>query len=146
MKTLTKWTGNMNLEGSVGDHKVSMDAKAPLGQNQGMTPKELVAIGLSGCTAMDVVALMKKHKQDLKSLEVTAEVTPTSGQHPIKFQEVLLVFDAKGSIDGEKLKEAVHLSQTKFCGVSAMLSASLPIRYKIILNGEPIGEGEASFS
>lgn len=145
MKTSVQWTEGMELKGVSGAHEVSLDSKAPIGKDKGMTPKELVAIGLAGCTAMDVIALMKKHKQPMQSFIVNTDVTPTEGGHPIKFKEVLMTFTATGEIDPARLIEAVQLSQTKYCGVSAMLSATVPIHYKIVLNGSQVGEGDAKF-
>lgn len=145
MKTNTIWKSNMNFVAECGDNQVPMDAKAPLGKAEGMTPKELVVVGLSGCTAMDVIALMKKHKQDVKSFNVEADVTKSSGGYPEVFANIHLTFKAEGNIDKDKLIEAVTLSQTKYCGVSAMLAKAAPIDYDIVLNNEKIGSGKANF-
>lgn len=146
MKTRIDWKDGMVFTADVDSQQVTMDAKAPIGKGSAPTPKELVAIGLGGCTAMDVVALLKKYKQPLESLAIDIEVTPSQGKHPVVFESATLVFSAKGQIDGDKLVEAVQLSQTKFCGVSAMLSKAFPIHYRIELNGVEIGHGQADFS
>jgi putative redox protein len=143
MKTSTVWKTNMSFTGECNGNTVSMDAKPPLGKAEGMTPKELVVIGLSGCTAMDVIALMKKHKQEVKTLNVEADVSKSSGGYPEVFTHIKLTFKAEGNIDKEKLIESVTLSQTKYCGVSAMLAKALPIDYKVVLNGEEITTGKA---
>lgn len=145
MNAKVAWTEGMQLKGSSGPHEVLLDSKAPLGKDSGMTPKELVAVGLCGCTAMDVVALMKKYKQPLEKFEVESDISSTEGGHPIKFKEVLMTFRATGAVDSAKLLEAVQLSQTKYCGVSAMISATVPLKYQIILNDQKIGEGQAHF-
>lgn len=130
--------------GQVDNHPVTMDAKAPLGKNQAPTPKELLALGMGGCTAMDVLALLKKYKQPPEAFEIEVDITSSQG-HPVTFQEAVLTYSVRGEIEAEKLLEAVRLSQTKYCGVSAMLSKALPIRYRVELNGKKIGTGEASF-
>ena len=145
IKSWSKWTEGMAFTGSSGRHEVSMDASSPIGKGGGFTPKELITVGLAGCTAMDVIALMKKYRQPVESFEVKSEATPTEGVHPLVFKEVRLKFILKGALDKERVIEAVRLSQTKYCGVSQMLSKAAPIRYKIELNGEEIGGGEASF-
>lgn len=142
----TVWTGKMQFQAHAGGHMALQDAKTPVGEGSGMTPKEMVVVGLCGCTAMDVIALMKKHKQDVQSFEVRAEVQTTDKGHPAVFLNVLLTFELKGNIEAEKLIEAVHLSQTKYCGVSAMLEKAVPIQYRIVLNEKQIGEGHAHFS
>ena len=136
----------MLFSGESEGNRVDLDAKPTIGAGSAMTPKELVSIAVSGCTAMDVVALMKKYKQPLESFEVTADVTMKEGVQPAVFSSVSLTFSMTGSLDVAKVNEAIHLSQTKFCSVSAMLSKAVPIHYRIILNGQEIGHGDASFS
>ncbi len=145
MKTELKWNQKMQFTGSIEGSQVSLDSKPPLGSGQGFTPKELVAIGLSGCTAMDVIALLKKYKEPVEKLEVEAEVEASDSGHPIVFKSILLKFKATGQIVPEKLIEAITLSQTQYCGVSAMLSKSVPINYEVTLNGNRVTEGLAHF-
>jgi len=145
MKAQLKWTGGMSFQASSDGHAMVMDAKAPIGSGTAMTPKELVAVGLGGCTAMDVTALLKKHKQAHESLNIDVEITTSTGGQPVVFTSANLTFDVKGKVDPSILLDAVRLSQTKFCGVSAMLAKALPIRYVVHLNGEKIGEGHADF-
>jgi putative redox protein len=145
IKVNTKWNQNMSFISDDGKYSVNMDAKAPIGKGEGLTPKELVAVGLAGCTAMDVIAWMKKHKQDVTSFDINTEVDTTTDGHPMVFSKARLTFTMTGTVEREKLIEAVTLSQTKYCGVSAMLSKAFPIEYQVILNGETIHEGHASF-
>ncbi len=145
MKTELKWNQKMQFTGSIEGSQVSLDSKPPLGSGQGFTPKELVAIGLSGCTAMDVIALLKKYKEPVETLEVDTEVEASDSGHPIVFKSILLKFKATGQIVPEKLIEAITLSQTQYCGVSAMLSKSVPINYEVSLNGNKVTEGLAHF-
>lgn len=145
MKIVTKWKEKMVFEASADGHHVLMDTKPPIGSDTAMTPKQLVAVGLAGCTAMDVVALMKKHKQPVESFEIETEIEKSTGGYPEVFTSALITFRLKGAIDPAKAYEAVMLSQTKYCGVSAMLAHALPIRYQVELNGERIGEVGSSF-
>ena len=138
------WQGNMRFLAKTGEHQVFMDAKKPIGSQSAMTPKELVLAGLAGCTAMDVAAYLRKHKQNASGLSVLSK-TDLTNTFPSVFTEVELVYVVRGEVEAAILMEAVQLSQTKFCGVSAMLSLSSPIRYRIELNGARVGEGAASF-
>jgi putative redox protein len=124
---------------------VLMDAKSPIGEGAAQTPKELVVDGLGGCTAMDVVALIKKHKQTMTSFEVTVDVETSKSGHPVVFTSARITFSAAGDVEPQILLEAVHLSQTKYCGVSAMLSRAFPIEYVVILNSIEIGKGRSEF-
>lgn len=135
----------MKLESMARGHVVAMDASAPLGSDSALTPKELVLAGLAGCTMMDVAALLKKHKQPLESLEVDTQAEKSAGGYPEVFVSALLTFRVKGVIDPQKLVESVLLSQTKYCGVSAMLSKAFPVRYRVELNGQILVDEQLSF-
>jgi len=141
----TRWVKKMTFAASDGTHEVVMDTRSPTGSDAALSPKQLVLAGLAGCTAMDVVALLKKHQQPLESLEVDTEVDKSSGGYPEVFTAARLIFRLRGQLDAARVLEAVQLSQTKYCGVSAMLSKAFPIHYVIELNGQEVGRGEAQF-
>ncbi len=124
---------------------MEMDTKPPFGTDAALSPKQLVLAGLCGCTAMDIASLLGKYKQPLKTLEVDAEADMTQGAQPSVFKEIRLVFKLTGEIETERALEAARLSQTQFCGVSAMLSKSSSILYTVILNGHAVGSGQAAF-
>lgn len=145
MKSTLTWTSGMAFDALCDNNKVAMDSKAPLGKNSGMTPKELVATGLGGCTAMDVVALLRKHKQNFTNFQIDVETEQNEKGHPKVFVKAHLTFAVTGQVDPKILIESVELSQTKYCGVSAMLAKALPITYDIILNNEKISSGSAKF-
>ena len=145
MKAVLNWEEGMRFEAEADGNRVAMDAKSPLGRNQGPTPKELVAMGLGGCTAMDVIALLKKHKQTPESLVVAVDIEPSTGRQPAVFTQAVITFSVSGAVSAETLLDAVHRSQTQYCGVSAMLVNSFPISYRVELNGHLIGSGEAKF-
>lgn len=139
------WTEKMVFEARAGEHRVSVDALPPLDSNRGMAPKELLLSALASCTAMDVVALLKKHKQKLERFRVEAEGTPSEGGHPKRFVRADLTFDVTGEVDRAVLLESVQASQSMYCGISAMLSRAFPIAYQVVLNGALVGSGEATF-
>ena len=146
MKILMSWKEAMSFVAQSDSNTVSMDAKSPIGHGTAMTPKELVAAGLGGCTAMDVVALLKKHKQIYKTLDVEVDIESTTGVQPAVFKQADIKFSVTGDINSQILLDSVILSQTKYCGVSAMLVKAFPIRYSVYLNNEKIGEGQSHFN
>lgn len=146
MKSTVIWKEKMLFEGRVNGNAALMDAKPPQGNNSALSPKEMIVIGLGGCTAMDVIALMNKHKQAVEKFEISLDVEYPIGKHPHVFTAATLHFQLHGKIDSKILIEAVKLSQEKFCGVSAMLSKAFPIYYKIFLNDSLEAEGQAHFS
>jgi putative redox protein len=145
MKISTIWTEKMKFEASADGLSIPMDAKSPIGNDSALTPKQLMIAGLAGCTAMDVVAYLRKHKQPLEHFEVETTVEKSTGGYPEVFTAANLIFKLKGQVDSARVIEAVTLSQTKYCGVSAMLSKAFPVRYRIELNGAPIGEEGTAF-
>lgn len=146
MKTQLIWKEKMTFEAPFGESRYTVDAKKPIGRELGPTPKELLLAAVSGCTAMDVIGLLTKHKQLPDRLEVTAEAGQTKG-HPVIFDEVRLTFSAQGSsTTAATLVEAINLSQSRYCGVSAMVAALVPIKWTAVLNGTIIGEGQADFA
>lgn len=145
MKLRCTWNEAMKFTAEADGHRISMDAKTPIGGDTAMTPKHLLLAGICGCTAMDVIALLKKHKQPFETLEVDADTDLSVGVFPAVFTEVRLIFRLKGAVDPMRFLEAVNLSQTKYCGVTAMVSKSVPITYNVELNGNRIGSGRADF-
>jgi putative redox protein len=145
MKTRTVWKQKMNFEGTAGSNSLHMDTKKPFGDDQAPSPKELVAMAIAACTGMDVVGLLKKYKEPLDHFAVDTEIA-VAEEHPTVFTKVKLSYRVGGKIDKEKLIEAVHLSQTKFCSISAMLAKAVPIVYDVFLNEEFVGEGRANFN
>lgn len=145
MKLRSIWSEKMLFTAEIDTHTVPMDSKPPIGDGTATTPKELLIAAICGCTGMDVVALLKKYKQPLSKFEIEAEATVTEGAHPIVYKEVQLVFKLEGALEKAKVLEAITLSQTKYCSVSAMLSKAFPIHYTVQLNSENIGGGSAQF-
>lgn len=144
MKAHCTWTEKLQFVTTMSNHSVTMDAKAPIGSDTAPTPKDLLLAGLCGCTAMDVISLLRKHKEPLEKFSVDAEAQPRVAM-PAVFSSVHLTFRLGGDLRAERVKEAIRLSQTKFCSISAMLSKAVPIHYSIELNGAEIDRGQAAF-
>lgn len=70
MKSKSTWTEKMKFEAQSRDFKIQMDAKSPMGSDSAMTPKELLLLAVSGCTGMDVVALLKNSNNPLKLFQL----------------------------------------------------------------------------
>lgn len=145
MKSVLTWKEHMAFEAVASNHTVLMDAKTPIGKGSAQTPKELVINGLGGCTAMDVMAYLKKHKQTVSSFEVEVDVATSTGGSPMVFTKADIYFRLNGTVDPNLALESAKLSQTKFCGVSAMLVKAFPIEYHVYVNNEKIGSGFSKF-
>ncbi len=129
------WEGNMAFEASVNGHKIMLDADFNnFGNNSGPRPKALILTALAGCTGMDVVSLLKKMKVEFTDLKIAVDGELTT-EHPMYYHTIHIKYMFKGvDLDMEKINKAIHLSQTKYCGVSAMLAKAAKITYEVIVN------------
>ena len=103
------------------------------GDNDGFRPLELVLVGLAGCTAMDVISILEKKRQQVTAFEVKAH-GDQADEHPrslTKF-EIDYIVTGKG-IDRQAVERAVELSQTKYCSVAATVRKAGPIETKITI-------------
>jgi putative redox protein len=144
LKSKVIWKEKMQFDSEMSENVVPMDAKPPIGQGKGATPKELLLSAIAACSGMDVVGYLRKHKQELKSFRIESETEVTSG-YPAVFKEVHLSFELEGDLLAEHCLEAVRGSQTKYCGVSAMVSKVVPIHWRVVVNGKEVGQGKANF-
>lgn len=96
------------------------------GEPTGMRPMETLLSALGGCSALDVLHIMKKQREDLERLEV--EVTGERADAiPAVFTKIHVRFTGYGPIDVTKLQKAVALSMEKYCSVTRMLQPSVEI-------------------
>lgn len=144
VKVKCNWINKLQLVATMDKHSIVMDAKEPLGENSAPTPKELLLAALCGCTAMDVAAMMGKYRQPLEQLTIEADAAVHTAT-PAIFTAINLVYKFIGKIDQERAIEAVKLSESKYCSVSAMLFQSVPILYIVNINGEDVANGRADF-
>jgi|SRR5699024_8621839 len=126
--------GNMGFELDLDGHKFITDAAEKIGGNDlGPRPKQLLLVGLIGCTGIDVMSILNKMKVELEDLNIEVEADNTE-EHPKVYENIHLTFIFKGkNLPKGKIEKAVSLSQEKYCGVSAMLKKATPITYDIVI-------------
>lgn len=132
----TRWTGKMEFLAEVNGHTVIMDAPERAGgDDHGPIPKPFVLTALTGCTGMDVVALLRKQGKSLRAFRLHASGELSRGV-PIEYASVHLVYEMEGDeADRQAALEAVDLSQSKYCGVSHMLKKIIPVTWEVRYNG-----------
>ena len=147
MDVILSWKGRMLFEGVGGSgfvQKLDTDASVG-GDDSGARPMEFIALGLAGCTAMDVISILQKKKQPVSDFKVQLHAE-RADEHPKVFTEAVIEYLVTGSdVDEAALLRAIELSAEKYCPAQAMLSKAFPIRmtYKILNDsGEVINEGE----
>lgn len=129
------WTDNERYLGEASSgHAVVMDTAKDKTAN---TPMELVLIALCGCTASDVVGILRKKREPFNSLEVRAEGERAEG-YPAVYTQIKLTYRIGGKVSRKAVEDAVRLSKEKYCSVSAMLEKTAKITISIeYLEGAP---------
>ena len=127
------WTDNERYIGeATSRHALVMDTASEKTAN---TPMELVLIALCGCTASDVVGILKKKREPFTGLEVSAEGDRADG-YPAVYTEIRLKYRVTGKVSAKAMEDAVRLSKEKYCSVSAMLQKTAKVEYQIeFVNG-----------
>jgi putative redox protein len=108
-------------------HAIVVDASTEKTAN---SPIELVLIALSGCTASDVVGILRKKREPFTSLEVRAQAERATG-YPSVYTEIKLTYRVGGKVSRKSVEDAVRLSKEKYCSVSAMLEKTAKITAEI---------------
>ena len=147
MEIKLDWKGKMAFEGAADtgfSQKMDADGAAG-GDNSAARPMEFIALGLAGCTAMDVISILQKKKQPVADFQVLIHAERAE-EHPKVFSGAVIEYLVTGrEVDEAALLRAIELSAEKYCPAQAMLSKVFPIRlnYKIIdENKKMIREGE----
>jgi putative redox protein len=131
MKARIKLIEGVTLVGeSQSGHAVVIDGAAEIGgKNLGLRPMEMVLMGLGGCTAMDVLSILHKARQEVTdfSIDLSAE---RSEAHPKVYTSIHVHYVVKGRhLEDKQIGRAVKLSMEKYCSVTAMLAKTATITH-----------------
>ncbi len=122
------WTDQDRFVGlATSRHSIVMDAAKEKTAN---SPMELVLLSLCGCTASDVVGILRKKREPFIGLEVRAKAERAEG-YPAVFTSIHLTYLVRGEVSQKAMQDAVRLSKEKYCSVSAMLEKTAKITYTI---------------
>src|ERR1700733_15462370 len=127
------WTDRERYIGeATSGHAIVLDTASA--EKTAGTPMELVLIALCGCTASDVVGILRKKREPFTHLEVHAKGERASG-YPAVYTEIKLLYRVSGAISPQAMEDAVGLSKEKYCSVSAMLEKTAKITFEIEYSG-----------
>jgi len=137
----TLWMGDMQFNSIIDGHTVVMDAPEKSGgHDSAPIPKPLLLTALSGCTGMDVIAILRKKGIVLHSFEMkaTGELTKTT---PKMYHSINLLYIIHGNeADKEAILASILYSQNEICGVSAMLRKAASLSWQVLFNGHIIAD------
>ena len=131
MRARIKWVEGVSFLGTTdSNHAVLMDGPPEAGgKNLGPRPMETMLAGTGGCTAYDVVTILKKARQDISDcvVEIDAERAP---QDPKVFTRIHFHFVVHGKgVDPKHVERAIHLSAEKYCSASIMLAKTAAVTH-----------------
>jgi len=129
------WQGKMAFSGSADTgFEIPLDAaEAVGGENGGSRPMELIAIGLAGCTAMDVISILKKKRQEITGFDVQVHAE-RADSHPKVFTKAVIEYNVSGhNVSEAAVVRAIELSASRYCPAQAMFMDVFPmeLRYQI---------------
>ena len=145
MNAKVDWKGRMSFTGSADSgFEVPLGSSPDVGgDNDGFRPMELMAISLAGCTAMDVISILKKKRQEISDFQVKVE-TERADQHPKVFTSAVIEYHVAGKDIAENaVTRAMELSAGAYCPAQAMLGKIIPITLKYyIYEGEKFSDAK----
>src|ERR1700741_4950928 len=123
------WTDNERYVGEASSrHAVVMDTASS--EKTASSPMELVLVALCGCTASDVVGILRKKREPFTGLQVHATGERTT-DYPSVYTRIHLTYRVRGKVSQKAMEDAVHLSKEKYCSVSAMLEKPAKLTFTI---------------
>jgi putative redox protein len=136
MKAAVTWDHGLTFEGTADSgFTVNLGGSTAVGgHNDGFRPMELILTGLIGCTAMDVISILRKKRQQVTGFRVTADAEQADG-HPHVFTAITIHYVIEGQdIDPQAVERAIELSETRYCPAQAMLAPTVPmtLTYEIV--------------
>jgi putative redox protein len=132
MEAKVTWKDGLSFDGSVDTgFSVPLDGAPEVGGGgAGFLPMELIATGLAGCTAMDVISILRKKQQEVTAFEVKVHAQ-RADTHPKVFTHIMLEYLVTGrNVDPAAVERAIELSETKYCPAQAMLSKAVAIEHQ----------------
>lgn len=105
------------------------------GQGDGLRPMQTVLGALCGCSAVDVISILKKQRQSIEDLTIRVDGERQKGVEPALWETVHLFFEIKGDVEPAKALRAVQLSMEKYCSVAETLRrAGATITFEVLVN------------
>ena len=117
-------------------HSLRMDIPVDQGgDGSGFRPMQSLLAALCGCSAVDVISILKKQKQTLETLDMEVDGSREEGKEPSLWKQIHVIFRLTGEVEPAKGFRAVDLSMKKYCSVAETLRmAGATITYDVFVN------------
>lgn len=139
MEAKVTWSHGLSFAGLADTgYQVPMGAPPAVGgENDGFRPMELILLGLIGCTAMDVISILQKKRQDITGFEVRANAE-RSDEHPRVFTRIMIEYIIEGrQVSKDAVERAIELSETRYCPGQAMLAKAVEMELSFSISETP---------
>ena len=122
---------DFQLEASNEDgNTVILDGPTKIGgHDAGMRPMQLLLAGIAGCSAFDIISILRKQRQPLDDIKIVANGNREPDRVPSLFTDIHLHYDLFGDLDEQKVKRAIELSVEQYCSVGKMLEKTAKVTY-----------------
>ncbi len=126
------WLDDLAFETELNGHKIILDAEDNVGgKDRGPRPKPLMMVSLAGCTAMDVISILKKMRVEIEKFDVRVDAELTE-EHPKHYTKMHITYLFWGEdLPMDKLEKAVNLSEERYCGVSFLYKKVMELTREI---------------
>jgi putative redox protein len=138
MNAKVNWKGKLSFTGTADTgFEIPLGANPKVGgDNDGFRPLELMAVSLAGCTAMDVISILQKKRQEISDFRVEVDAE-RADEHPKVITEAVIEYHVTGKdVDEKAVVRAIELSATRYCPAQAMLDKVFPMELKYFIYGE----------
>ena len=136
IKLINKAGYHSKIENQNGNY-IDIDNKSDI-DPKGVSPMELLLMGVAGCSSIDIISILKKQKQKFEKLTIEVEGIREKGELPALFQKIHSKIKFDGKIDKKKAFRACELSFTKYCSVSKTLEATADITFSVYINNKKV--------
>lgn len=128
---LSRLSGDFHLQAkNESGNTVEIDASADIGgTGKGMRPMQMLLSALGSCSAIDVILILKKKRQELRDIKITVTGEREEGAIPAVFKTIHVHFDIFGPVDPAKAERAIQLSVEKYCSVIRMVEKMAAISW-----------------
>ena len=134
IKLIHKSDYHSKIENQNGN-SIDIDNKSVISP-KGVSPMELLLMGVAGCSSIDIISILKKQKQKFSNLFIEVEGKREGNELPSLFKEIHAKVYIEGDVDSKKAYKASELSFTKYCSVSKTLEATANISFSVYVNNK----------
>lgn len=119
-------------------NKVLLNSVSQSENKEGVSPMETILMAVASCSAIDMVSILKKQRQEITDFKAEVEGERIEVDEAKPFKTITVNFSLEGNLDPKKVERAAALSFEKYCSVSKTLEPNVTVNYEVFVNGEKV--------